>query len=323
MFQYFGNSEILFVVYVLVFVGVLLAFEGLRQALMYNSSDAAARNRRLRAMRRGASTAEVLELLRPPKQGGLLGLIPYFGNLRQLLSQAGLTISPPVFIAICLLSSVPVYIFASRYVDPGLAAMGAIAVVLFFPMALVYDARKKRMEKLEKQLPDALDLMARGLRVGHPLNATVASVAQEMPDPIGSEFGILLDQVSYGDDIATGFADLAERIGTEDVQMLSVSVGIQHGTGGNLARILEVLAQVIRDRSTMRRKIRALSSEGRLSANILSALPVLIYAIMSVLVPSFYGDIKDDPLFLPIAIAIVTLVFLNFIMLKKLVNFDF
>jgi tight adherence protein B len=133
------------------------------------------------------------------------------------------------------------------------------------------------MEKLVAQLPDALDLMARGLKVGHPLNVTVASVATEMSDPIGSEFGLLVDQVSFGTEIADAFADLADRTDLEDTRSLAVSVGIQHGTGGNLARVLNVLAKVIRDRATMRRKITAISAEGRLSAFILSVLPFGIF----------------------------------------------
>jgi tight adherence protein B len=174
-----------------------------------------------------------------------------------------------------------------------------------------------------KQLPDALDLMSRGLTVGHPLNVTVNSVAQDMPDPIGSEFGIIQDQVSYGEDIVTAFSDFADRVEIEDASYLAVSVGIQHGTGGNLARVLQVLSKVIRDRATMRQRIHAISAEGRLSAMILTLLPFVIFGSIQMSTPSYYGDVSTDPLFKPFAIAIIGLILAQGIILNRLVNFKF
>jgi tight adherence protein B len=104
---------------------------------------------------------------------------------------------------------------------------------------------------------------------------------------------------------------------------LAVAVGIQHGTGGNLGRILSTLAKVIRGRSTMRRRIGAISSEGRMSAIILSCLPIFIAAFTTISAPSYYGDVADDPMFLPIAIIVVALVVFNAIIMRKLVTFRF
>ena len=128
------------------------------------------------------------------------------------------------------------------------------------------------MELMVRQLPDALDLMARGLKVGHPLNTTIRSVANEMPDPIASEFGVVMDQIAYGDDLPDAFAEMADRIDLEDVRYLSVSIGIQHGSGGDLASILMTLSRVIRNRLSMRKRIKAISSEG--SSAMACSLPV-------------------------------------------------
>jgi tight adherence protein B len=172
-------------------------------------------------------------------------------------------------------------------------------------------------------MPDALDLMARGLKVGHPLNTTLASVASEMPDPIGSEFGIVVDQVSFGDDLTEAFRDFAARIDQEDVHYLSTAIAIQHGTGGDLARVLNVLSRTIRDRLTMRKKITALTAEGRLTAAFLSFIPVLIFIAMHIMTPSYYGSIADMPEAVPLGIAIVVLTVLNALLLRRLVNFRF
>ncbi|MGH1366984.1 MAG: type II secretion system F family protein [Maritimibacter sp.] len=208
-------------------------------------------------------------------------------------------------------------------------AHGVVAVVLGGATAVlttrgILNARyKKKVDAFTKQLPDALDLIMRGLRVGHPVNTTINNVARTMQDPIGAEFRILADQISHGEYLTEAFSDMAHRIGQEDVEYLAVAIRIQHGTGGNLAQILETLSNVVRDRIVMRRRIRAISSEGRISAYVLSALPVAIYGATSLSAPSYYGAVSDDPLYMPIAYTIVALVVGNFLALRKLVSFTY
>lgn len=315
--------EQLFLIYICMFTGVLLAFEGLRALLSRNESQAEARNRRMRMIAKGASPDAVLALLRPGEERGPLSRVPILGTLPKALGQAGWRISPSLFILLCGVLAGIVFILGGQALDHRLALMASGVAGFLLPVAALQAAQRKRMEKLEKQLPDALDLMARGLKVGHPLNISVATVARETPDPLGTEFGLVFDQVSCGDDIATAFADLAKRIGTEDVHLLSVTVGIQHGIGGNLGRVLNVLAQVIRDRAVMRQKITSLSSEGRLSSNILSSLPVVIFLMTSWSAPAHFRDVAGDPLFRPMAIGVVVLVVANYAIMRKLVTFRF
>jgi len=315
-----GGIDPHYLAFVGIFIGALLAFEGLRQFLTRGEGEKT-RNRRLRMIEAGATPGEVLQLLKARQGSGLFGRLPFASDLPLRLSKAGIAIRPGLFVLLCVAGGVVSYFAAYRFAGPIAAPGAALAGGLLVPIAVVESARKKRMEKLVAQLPDALDLMSRGLRVGHPLNTTIASVANDMPDPIGTEFGIMVDQISYGDEIATAFRELADRTGEEDLHYLAVSVGIQHGTGGNLSRLLTVLAKVIRDRATMRRKIKAISAEGRGSMWILSALPPLIYGAVTIMTPDFYGGIKDDPLYTPIMIAIVVLLVANFLVLRKLVNF--
>ena len=312
-----------FMVYALVFLGVLMAYEGLRQAFLRGENQSEARNRRMRLLSSGKSEEEILALFKPTTKKGLLSNLPFVGDLPAALRAAGMTLPAEVFALCCALGFVAVAAAGSLVSSPFLAFGLAATGCLVLPLVMVENARKKRVSRLISQLPDALDLMSRGLKVGHPLNATLQSVANEMPDPIGTEFGVVIDQVAYGDDLIDAMRDLAQRIPEEDVQYLAVAVGIQHGTGGNLGRILSTLAKVIRGRSTMRRRIRAISSEGRLSAIFLSCLPVFLGVFTMITAPSYYGDVADDPMFLPIAITVLALVVFNAIVMRKLVTFRF
>ena len=134
--------------------------------------------------------------------------------------------------------------------------------------------RKRATKAFGAQLPEAIDVMVRSLRAGHPVPVAIAMVAREMPDPIGSEFGIVADEMTYGTDLETAMRNLYFRVGQEDLPLFVTAVAIQGSTGGNLGEILENLSRVIRQRFKMRRKIRALAAEGQILALILSSLPI-------------------------------------------------
>jgi tight adherence protein B len=165
--------------------------------------------------------------------------------------------------------------------------------------------------------------MVRSLRAGHPLNSAFQVIAREMSDPLGSEMGIVADAITYGDDLTDAVTAFADRAGIEDARYLAVAINIQAGTGGNLAHVLEALAQVIRDRFAMLRKIRALSAEGRLTAMIVSIVPLVIFASLNALSPTFYGDVANDPLYLPFLATGVVLTVANALVLRRLVRFHF
>ncbi|MCU9847844.1 type II secretion system F family protein [Defluviimonas sp. WL0024] len=307
--------------YVGVFLGALLIFEGLRQIVTRSESRTEARNRRMRMIADGASTEDILRLLKPRTDGWQLKSLPLIGTLPADIRKAGLTIKPGAFLSLCLAATGVVALAASTVTSPLTAAGVAVLACLVLPLLRLRALRNKRIKDLVQQLPDALDLMARSLKVGHPLNTSIAAVARDMRDPIASEFGIVVDQVSYGDDLVDAFTDFADRIDVEDVRYLAVSVAIQHGTGGDLARVLSTLSKVIRDRMAMRRRIQAISAEGRLTAVFLSALPILIFLGSSVTNPNYYWGISGDPLFRPFAAVVVALTVGNYIAMRRLVNF--
>lgn len=297
-----------------VFLGALLLIEGLRQLLSRRETNAEARSRRMKMVAAGTDVGERLSVLAPQKTGES-------GSLTELMVSVGLNRSPILYVTVALASAAA--LAGALYQMIGLvpAVLLALALFVLLPLLVMIARRDARRKKLTMQLPDALDLMARGLKAGHPLNASIATVAETMPDPIGTEFGILADQISYGDEMVVAFRKLVDRAPTEDFRYLAASIAIQHGTGGNLGRILTVLSQVIRGRAMTRRKIKAMSAEGRVSAVILSSIPFIMVGLNSILTPEYYGGVLDDPLFVPLAITALILIALNALILFKLVNF--
>jgi tight adherence protein B len=185
-------------------------------------------------------------------------------------------------------------LFAVVYVTRGslLETVGiTVAAVLFFPFFGMIFLRNRRQTKFSEQLPDALDIIVRSLRAGHPVPVAIGMVGREMPDPIGTEFGMIADEMTYGADMESAVRNMEERVGQDDLPLFVTAVAIQGSTGGKLGEILENLSSVIRQRFKMRRKIRALASEGRFSAIVLTSLPIVILVAMYWVSPKFYESV--------------------------------
>lgn len=302
-------------------IGVLLICTGLWHMIGPGSRLEDQRSRRMKMISQGVSGAERLAILKPTAKDTGLARIPVVGTMPMYLRQAGLAISAGQFWAVCGLLCGAVFAAASIRFGIPESAGAALFAGVFLPVCYVRIKRAQMLEQLVHQLPDALDMLARGLKVGHPLNNSIGVVAREMEDPVATQFGIIYDQVSLGDDLPAAVQEFAERADLEDAHYLAASIGIQHGTGGDLAGMLETLSRVIRGRIAMRRKIKALSSEGRLTAWFLSSLPFLIFGSVSVMTPSYYSGVADDPLFRPMVAAIILFTVVNALTLRKLVDF--
>jgi tight adherence protein B len=172
----------------------------------------------------------------------------------------------------------------------------ALVCGFVLPIIVLRFLRGRRQKKFAAQFPDAIDIIVRSLRAGHPVPIAISMVARELSDPIGSEFGTVSDEVTYGADLESAMRNLYFRVGTDDLPLFVTAVAIQGSTGGNLGEILENLSAVIRQRFKMRRKIRALAAEGRASALILSSLPIAMFAVINFLVPNFYGSVWNEDL---------------------------
>jgi tight adherence protein B len=217
--------------------------------------------------------------------------------LNRLILQSGITIGfARLIITIAVTAGIA---FAVTLIFRG-NLMEAMLVALLSATALPYLVlrilRGRRQNKFGGQFPDALDIIVRSLRAGHPVPIAITMVGREMPDPIGSEFGVVSDEITYGADLETAMRNLYCRIGSDDLPLFVTAVGIQGSTGGNLGEILENLSGVIRQRFKMRRKIRALAAEGRASAMILSALPIGMFIVIQVVAPDFYAAVWHEHL---------------------------
>lgn len=201
-----------------------------------------------------------------------------------------------------------------------LALTAAAALAIAVPLMIINRMAEKRRTKMEQQFPVALDVFTRSLRAGHPVAAAIQLVTEEMPDPIGSEFGLVSDEIAYGAELSDALFAMAERWNLEDMRMFVVSISVQNETGGNLAEILENLSRVIRDRASMFMKVRALSSEGRMTGLLLTALPVLAFTGLFLINPGFYLDVAHDPIFLIGFPSLIALYFVGFISIRRLVD---
>src|SRR6188508_15103 len=210
----------------------------------------------------------------------------------RLMLESGMTRGGFTLVLIALVGSGGAFLammhFRGELAEAGVAGLVAGLAV---PFAVLLVMRKRRHNKFAAQFPDAMDIIVRSLRAGHPVPVAVALVAQELPDPIGTEFGIAADEITYGADVETAMRNLYFRAGQEDLPLFVTAVSIQGSTGGNLSEILENLSSVIRERFKMRRKIRALAAEGKFSAFFLSGLPVAVFCLINVMTPDFYGSI--------------------------------
>jgi len=183
-----------------------------------------------------------------------------------------------------------------------LAGLGLGASVL--PVVFLKVCAARRDKALGAQLPQALDIIVRSLEAGHPVPTSIALVGKEMPDPIGSEFGMAADEIAYGATLSQAVERMSDRCQHPDVDLFAATVRLQERAGGNLTGLLKLNAETVRERHKMRLKIRAASSEGRASALILTAAPFLVALFLQLSSPGFYGEVIHER-FIQVGLAVL------------------
>lgn len=317
-----------------IFGAVLLAGDALIGSLTSNRSATRAINLRLKLIGEGRTTGQVMNLLRRSSSGLPAGLPPLIQGIatrfeRMLIAAQVTMATPRLMLILTIAPFVLLFVLLMLLVVLGqpigfgrlliLATFSAIAGAAVPLMVLQIRANRTR-KKMEEQFPIAVDVFVRGLRAGHPIAAALELLTVEMPDPIGSQFGIVVDEITYGAELRDTLQAMAERWGLDDMRMFVVSLSVQSETGGNLAEILENLSKVIRERQSMMLKVRALSSEGRMTAVMLTALPILAFAGLFLLNPGFYLDVSDDPAFIPGFAGLIILYLIGFYTIRRMVD---
>jgi tight adherence protein B len=312
-----------YVFYGLAAVSAILFAEAIYLLLFKATSYRSRINRRLSLLTDSPDRVNILVQLRRERglnrEGGLR--LP-FASLNRLILLSGLTIGLSRLAVIVALAAVVA--FAAAVVLRGNIAE-ALAWALFTGVLAPYIGlrilRGRRQKRFGMQFPDAIDIIVRSLRAGHPVPIAVSMVSREMPDPIGTEFGLVADEVTFGADLETAMRNLYYRVGQDDLPLFVTAVAIQGTTGGNLGEILQNLSTVIRQRIKMRRKVKALAAEARMSAIMLSSLPIAVFFMIHLVSPDFYGSVwQFDLTKLILAAAGAWMLIGNFAM-YRMVNF--
>jgi tight adherence protein B len=306
-----------------VFVAVLLAVEALYWIAWRSRRTQKSINRRLALSKRLGSPNEALNALR--NERGLAGFDnPLFRRHHDFLVQTGLRLDRNLLLLCVLAASAILFGGLGLVFGYGLTALAtATLFALAFIVLFLRIARQKRISRFAELLPDSIDVIVRGLRVGYPLPAALDLVAREMPDPVGTEFGMTSDEIAFGQDIRTAVENLYRRVGQDDLLFLIMAVNVQNQTGGNLAEILTGLSRLLRNRSKIHLKVRALSADGRMSAIVLSLIPFVLFGLICLISPSYFGEVRNHPLVMPALIyAAISLVLGNIVM-YRMVNFKF
>ncbi len=288
----FDSANSIYLIYAAAALAGIIAAEAVYLLYAGKKERRVAINRRMKLQEKKLTQEQVLIQLRKERGVGARNSIFTFTWLRDLRTQSGVTMPLPQFLSYCwavVFSGAAVAIYLGTDMVIALAIAAPFLIVV--PVFVLRFRRNRRHKFFGVQLPEALDLITRSLKAGHPVPVAIALVSREMPDPIGSEFGIVSDEVTYGSDLVTALNNLFTRVGHEDLPLFVTAVSIQSTSGGNLREILDGLSSVIRERGKLRRKIRAISTEGRMSAYILTAIPILLFIGMQVIMPEYYRDV--------------------------------
>ena len=311
----------LWLIYGLVFFAAILAIESLYWLFYELRGNKKTINRRLTLGEKSAAKGQVLDILR--RERGFADFnSPALTRLNDFFVQTGLRVSKTALtlwtLMVAAVILVPLWtLLLPQWLAAGIGLIVAPALVGLY----LSITRRRRIERFAQQLPDSLDIIVRGLRVGHPFSSAIELVAREMRDPIGSELGITADEMTFGQDVVTAVSNLYRRVGQEDLVFLAIAVSVQSQTGGNLADVLARLATLMRERVTMRLKIKALSAEGRLSGWFLSVMPFILFGAIQLVATDYFGGLKGSPFLVPALVYGLTSLLLANIAIYRMVNF--
>ncbi|PTQ75776.1 type II secretion system F family protein [Celeribacter persicus] len=313
------------IIYGVVFVAVLLLVEGIYLTVFGKSISLNSRvNRRYELLEKGTGDREeVLNQLRKEMSQHLKSRqVPLYSVLAEKAQKANIAFSPTQLFMVMGLLGMVAFVGLSIGTAASLPIRIMVSVVMGVGAVYVWvqAKAKKRLGLIEEQLPDAVELMVRSLRVGHPFSNALTIVSKEVPDPLGTEMGVIADESAYGRDVGEALKDMAERLDMQDLRFLAVAVSIQQQSGGNLAEVLDGLAKVIRSRFKLFRRVKAITAEAQWSGKFLSGFPLLALLMISLMKPEYYDTVKNTPAFIPACLTVAGFLTANIFVMKSLVN---
>lgn len=324
----FVGSNSFIVISVLVFIAVVLLLEGLYLIWRsYRGADAKRLGQRLQSLvgtSGGVAQSQLLKqrmMSEVPVLERMLQGLPKAHGLQRFIYQAGLDWPVSRLLLSGAAAATGGYLLVSGLAhQPMLFGAMAAATLAAIPPLYVYRKRDQRLQKLEQQLPEAIDMMVRALRSGHAFPSALQMVGEELPEPIAGEFRIVHDEVSFGVSLQQALMNLGERIPVTDLRYFVVAVLIQRESGGNLTEVLGNLSRLIRERLKLLARVRVLSSEGRLSAWVLVIMPFALAGVMNLVNPAFMSPLWTDPIGIAIVQYMLTLMAIGVLMLRKIIK---
>ncbi len=308
------------------FVALLVLIEILLGVIMkWKHPEKQQAEKRLKELTAGKYDFEDLELVKTikysdiPSLDAFLSRFSMFRKMVRSLEQANVKQPLGYYILLTILA-VPIGFGLTK-----INLLFGIVVIIglgVLPTSYIYFKKKKRMQKFEKQLPDAMDLIGRSLRAGLAFSAGIKIVSEEFPDPVGIEFAKTVNEINFGISTDEALKSLADRIECQDLKFFVISVILQKETGGNLAEILENSSRIIRERFKFHGKVRALSAEGRISTYILVAIPFFIASVIWMFNRDYIKTLVDEPAGNIMIIMGLVLMIAGVISLKKMVKLN-
>jgi len=327
MLQLIGNNAFLTLA-VLVLVAVLLLLKSAHMIWKsYKGPEAKKIEARLQALSASRDNTRQAQLLKQrmlsevPAFERLLLALPRAQRLDQIILQAGLSWTVSRILLSCAALGIIGYLTITGLAHQSMFAGAAVAgVMAAMPLLYVYNKRRRRLATVQQQLPDALDLIIRALRAGHAFSSGLQMIGEEMSEPIANEFRIVSDEVNFGVSLQQALTNLSERVPIADLRYFVVAVLIQRDSGGNLTEVLGNLSRLIRERLKFFAKIKVLSSEGRLSAWILGAMPFALAAVMNLVKPGFMSPLWKDPIGIAIIKYMLVLMAFGIVIMRKIIK---
>lgn len=282
--------------------------------------------RRLRGYPTTEYEREIIDIMRKsmlsevPWLNRMLLSIRWTDKLSHLLEQSGTESTLGVFILLSIVLASGGFVILLWVTSHFLLSLMMALVSGIFPFLYIYLKKKRRMEKFQRQLPDALDLIARALKAGHAFTGGLKMVGDELGEPVGTEFEKTLHEINFGSGIPEALKNLTQRVDCPDLRFFIISVIIQRETGGNLAEILAKIAYLIRERFKLQSRVQVLASEGKLSAIILIAIPFVIALALSVLNPVYVKTLFIDPVGKALVAFALLMMVIGIVVMKRMIE---
>ncbi len=312
------------IIYGMIFLGVLVMVNGIYLVAFGKSISLSNKvNRRLEMLDKGERREDVLAKLRKEMDQHMKSRsLPLYSLLADKAQKASIAFTPQQLIMVMAVASVGAFLGLTIGTEASLPVRVVMGLMMGVGGVYMWVNHKanKRLSMIEEQLPDAVELMVRSLRVGHPFSSAITIVSKEIKDPLATEFGVIADEATYGRDVGEALKHMAERLDMQDLRFLAVAVAIQQQAGGNLAEILEGLAKVIRARFRLFRRVKAITAEAQWSGKFLSGFPVGALIFIQVAKPDYYDDVLDHPWFIPACFIVGIMLTLNVFVMRALVN---